>query len=70
MRTNKPANDLGDILWQIEKQDRYVKIPAPGQFRGEGKWYCCADLEDFTKEDWRSCVRTNYLPTSYSKPKE
>jgi hypothetical protein len=54
---------------------RYVKIPGPGQFRGEGEWvdfesthpmslYATKeDREESMEDDWAVLVRTGALPT-------
>lgn len=41
---------------------RWVKIPSPVQFRGEGEWVR-ADAADITEDEWQWIVETNYLPT-------
>lgn len=38
---------------------RWIKIPSPGQFRGEGEWVRAGITEDY----WQWIVETNYLPT-------
>jgi hypothetical protein len=54
---------------------RYVKVPAPGQYRGEGEWkeleslhpmslyLTKKDREECMEDDWAYLVRTGYLPT-------
>lgn len=41
---------------------RWIKLPSPGQFRGEGEW---VDLRTtgHDDEDWEYCQKTGYLPT-------
>ena len=56
---------------------KWVKMPGPGQFRGEGKWVEVAGkftmnnglmpafMGSTVNEDFYDyCVKTNYLPTS------
>lgn len=40
----------------------WIKHPGPGQFRGEGEWIRCSDLEGFTEEEWILIVKVNYVP--------
>jgi hypothetical protein len=42
---------------------RWLKIPGPGEFRGEGNWWKIEDLKDCSVEDWEWNVETGYLPT-------
>ncbi len=54
---------------------RYVKVPAPGQLRGEGEWNELESLypvsvfpevelrEKLIEDDWSYLVETGYLPT-------
>lgn len=55
---------------------RWVKIPGPGDFRGEGEWeefdeYCKRRhmTSDAAEEYWDKLVLTNYLPTQQSHEK-
>jgi len=39
---------------------KYIKIPGPGQFRGEGEWQECNIEDMFVLYDY--CLKTGYLP--------
>jgi hypothetical protein len=62
------TDDIGD---QKDSQKiRMIKIPKPGQFRGEGEWekfddfYQKAHLtKDESEEYWQELQITGYLPT-------
>ena len=55
------------------KPTRWIKIPGPGDFRGEGKWeefdeYCKSRhmTSDAAEDFWEKLVLTKYLPTQES----
>lgn len=41
------------------KYTRWVKIPGPGEFRGEGEW----KVFDGTEDDWQYLQFSAFLPT-------
>ena len=47
-------------------EHRWIKLPSPGQFRGEGEWYNM-DInptpEKVTDDYFDYCRNTGYLPT-------
>ena len=47
---------------------RWVKLPAPGQFRGEGVWV----ENPYAELEWRDMRKHGYLPThvGHEPPKE
>lgn len=40
---------------------KWVKVPKPGQFRGEGKWYLAEEACD-DEEQLQWIEETNFLP--------
>lgn len=59
------------------KPTRWIKIPGPGGYRGEGEWedfdeYCKSRhmTSDYAEEYWNKLVLTNYVPikVSHEKP--
>lgn len=55
---------------------RWVKVPGPGDFRGEGEWkdFMVSMKEwghslDKADEEWEELQATKYLPTMESKEK-
>lgn len=42
---------------------KWIKIPAPGQFRGKGEWRKI-ESADCSQEDWEHTRKTDYLPTA------
>jgi hypothetical protein len=70
------ADDIKDM-----SPTRWVKIPGPGQFRGEGEWkefdsqypmsqFTTKEIREATmEEDWQYLVMTSYLPTMVSDEK-
>jgi len=45
---------------------RWIKYPAPGQFRGEGAWVKLEEIQvtNCTHDEyWEWLVSTDYLPT-------
>lgn len=58
------------------KPTRWVKIPAPGQFRGEGEWKDYdktmkewGKSDTFIAEEWEFLTTTGYLPTKIQDEK-
>ena len=47
---------------------KWIKVPGPGEFRGEGKWMLLEDTK-YTIFDWDYCVNNNYLPTAEQEEK-
>lgn len=45
----------------------WIKVPDPGEFRGEGTWCKVEDISSITLEDWKFCNQTNYLPTYFGE---
>ena len=45
----------------------WIKVPGPGEFRGEGTWCKVEDISSITLEDWKFCNQTNYLPTYFGE---
>lgn len=43
---------------------KWIKVPRPGQFRGEGHWEEMDMSIPSQKQDWEYCVSTGYLPTA------
>lgn len=41
---------------------RWVKIPGPGQYRGEGEWKRATDVS-WKSDDWEAVRDTCWLPT-------
>lgn len=39
----------------------WIKIPGPGQIRGEGNWHLCTS--DSAMQNYRYCKATGYMPT-------
>lgn len=50
----------------------WIKLPGPGEFRGEGKWLSLDEYNnldsiynsDELEEWWHWCRENNYLPTA------
>ena len=47
---------------------RWIKVPGPGDFRGEGKWKTIEEA-GCALTDWEWNVQTGYLPTAYQEDK-
>lgn len=41
--------------------NKWIKIPGPGQMRGEGNWYLCGTKSSL--DNYEYCKRTGYMPT-------
>ena len=48
--------------------NKWIKIPAPGEFRGEGEWMLLKDC-NATEEDWEYCKKTGWLPVHEGEEK-
>ena len=44
------------------KQQRWVKVPGPGEFRGEGKWIKLDRYTNEPDEVWEEIKDGNWLP--------
>lgn len=48
---------------------RWIKVPGPGEFRGQGLWLLDPAVKAFEGDwlsgdaAWNYCVKTGYLPT-------
>jgi hypothetical protein len=42
---------------------KWVRIPGPGQFRGEGKWMKLEEAFKEPEEAWKDLTKTGFLPT-------
>jgi hypothetical protein len=40
---------------------KWVRIPGPGEFRGEGEWRTIAEAR-MTESEWQEVKDTGYLP--------
>lgn len=47
---------------------KWIKIPDPGQFRGDGRWTEVGQ-DNVSLDDWEFCRSTGYLPTAESETK-
>lgn len=43
-------------------EQRWVKVPGPGQFRGEGKWIKLEQYTNEPEEAWESLKDGYFLP--------
>lgn len=47
---------------------KWIKVPKPGQFRGEGKWYLAEEACD-SAEQLKEIEESNFLPVVESDEK-
>lgn len=45
----------------MDKPQKWIKVPGPGEFRGEGEW-CKVEDVGCTEADWEHIQRTGWLP--------
>jgi hypothetical protein len=53
----------------MDDKIRWVKMPSPGQFRGEGEWKDWDLLYPGCDKEWQNCVDSEYLPTKIQAEK-
>ncbi len=41
---------------------KWIKVPGPGEFRGEGQWFEIDEKKRGQLEEWEHCRKTGYLP--------
>lgn len=44
--------------------EKWIKIPGPGEMRGEGRWVDFDTLKGFEPEFWEWCRKNHYLPVA------
>lgn len=45
----------------FKETKHWIKMPGPGQFKGEGNWFLAANIISF--KFYQECKKTDYLPT-------
>lgn len=43
---------------------KWIKIPGPGEIRGEGRWVDFDTLKGYEPEFWEWCRKNHYLPVA------